>query len=88
MFDIQMFGANDTITASNTVDIVAGFVDGDTRTFKVPNPRSDLTSSDIENVDTWIAANNIIIGDRTGASSTGINSATLVNTMKTRLDLT
>lgn len=88
MFDIQMFGANDTITSSNTLDIIGGFADGDTRTFKIPNPRSDLTSSDIESLDAWIAANNVIVGDRTGASSTGINSATLVETTKTRLDLT
>lgn len=88
MFNLQMFGSNDTITSSNTVDIIAGFVDGDTRTFKVPNPRQDIAAGEIEELSGWMSDTSVIVGDRTGASSTGINSATLVETTKTKLDLT
>lgn len=87
MFDIQMFGNNDTITSSQELSIIAGFVDGDTRTFKVKNPRNDLTENDITDLDDFIVANNVLIGDRTGADATGINSATIIDTTKTKLDL-
>lgn len=88
MFNIQRFGDNDTITSSQELSFVAGFVDGDTRTFKLKNPKSGLTGSDISPVDAFITANNILIGDKAGANTNGINSATVIDTGRVKLDLT
>lgn len=88
MFDIQRFGDNDTITSSQELSFVAGFVDGDTKTFKLKNPKSGLTGADISPVDAFITANNILIGDKAGAATDGIDSATIVDTTKLKLDLT
>lgn len=88
MFDIQRFGDNDTITSANELSIIGGFNDGDTRTFKLKNPRTDIADTDIALVSSYIENNNLLIGDKAEGTSTGINSATIIETTKTKLDLT
>lgn len=87
-FNLQMFGDNDTVTSSTDLQIEWGFYDGDTRKTTLPNPRSNLDSDAIVAVSTMAETQNIIIGDKAGASSTGINSAIIVEQTKTKLDLT
>jgi len=87
-FNLQMFGDNDTVTSSRDLQIEWGFYDGDTRKTTLPNPRANLDSDAIITVSTMAETQNIIIGDKAGASSTGINSAIIVESTKTKLDLT
>lgn len=84
-FDLQKFA--DTVTTSQSLQINFGFEDGDTRISNVPNPKIGLTSSEVATVSTWIAANNVLIGDKNGAASTGINSATRVDKTKVNVDI-
>jgi len=84
-FNIQRF--SDTITSSDNLQIEFGFVDGDTRTLNVPNPRNDLAASDVSAVDVWINNNLPIIGDKEGAITNGINSAIIIEKAVNKLDL-
>lgn len=63
------------------------FVDEDTRIQKIKNPRDDITAEDIGELNAWLQANNIIIGDKTGATFARIKSATRATITKTTLDL-
>lgn len=54
----------DIIKTSSVLNIECVFLDGDTRTITLKNPRSDISSSDIETLQTFMKDNNIIIGDR------------------------
>lgn len=87
MFDLQRFGTNDTVTSANALQFNFGFVDGDTRTINYPNPRPDLTEQDIATFDTYIINGQYLIGDKAGASSTGVNTATIIETTRVKLDI-
>lgn len=84
-FNIQQFA--DTITSSVTMKFEWGFEDGDTRTFNLPNPKSSIVANDIATLNSWIATNQPIVGDKSGSSTTGINSAIRVEQSKNKLDL-
>ena len=85
MFDIQKFA--DTVTSATNLKVEWGFDDGDTRIFNLPEPRNDITDSDVAALNTWVAANQPIVGDKYGSSTTGINSAIKVDTTRTKIDL-
>lgn len=87
MFDIQRFGYNDTVTSAQTLQIEFGFEDEDTRSINVPNPKEEITSEEVGALSYWIEGANIVIGDKTGAASSGINAATRVTKTTTKLDL-
>lgn len=78
----------DKITTTNTLSVETIFTDADTRTFSLPNPRSDLTSSDITNLSNYLADNNLLIGDKTGAQFGRITKATKISKETTLLDIT
>ena len=78
---------SDVMTFSQVLKISAGYVDGDTRVFNIRDPRSDLTAADIENYSNFIAANNLLIGDKTGAAFGKISLARRVNTTTIKLDI-
>lgn len=63
------------------------FVDGDTRTITLKNPRNDLAESDIESLNTWMQTNKIIIGDKDGADFDKISRAIKVTKITQELDL-
>ena len=63
------------------------FRDGDTRTITLRNPSSDISSTDIENLETFMSTNNIIIGDREGADFWKVKKAFTRETLTTYLDL-
>lgn len=63
------------------------FVDEDTRLQKLKNPKSNLNRSDIEELNAWLQANNVVVGDKNGATFARIKSALRRTTTKTELDL-
>ena len=77
----------DVITNTEELKIEFLFVDEDTRIQKIKNPRDDLTSNDIAELNAWLQANNIVIGDKNSATLARIKKATRVTQTRTSLDL-
>lgn len=77
----------DTVKAETTLRIENLFVDGDTRTITLKNPRSNLTSNDISELNAFMQANNIIIGDKAGATFGRIQNAATVQKNTILLDI-
>ena len=77
----------DTIKSGSELLIECVFQDGDTRTITLNNPRDDLSATDIENLETFMQTNNIIIGDRDGFDFRNIKRAVKRETTTTYLDL-
>ena len=77
----------DIVKTSRDLVIECVFLDGDTRTITLRSPRIDLTSSDIENLETFMQTNNIIIGDRDLSDFRKIRQATTRDTTTKYLDL-
>lgn len=77
----------DTQTNTETLKIEGLFVDGDTRTITLKNPKTTITSSEILELQNFMQANNIIIGDRYSGTFGRIESVTRVTEQRTVLDL-
>ena len=77
----------DTIKPSEELSIDCYFVDGDTRNFKIANPKSSITSAEIESLNTFMQANNILVGDKAGATFGRITKATRITKAETTLDI-
>lgn len=78
----------DSISTSKELIIENYFVDGDTRTQTLKNPRQTISSSDIQSLQTYCQVNQPLIGDKTGAAFGRINKAYTKTTEKRTLDLT
>lgn len=78
---------SDKITAFNQFKLDLYFVDGDTRTITLNNPKSTLSSSEISELNSFMQANNVVIGDRTGATFGKITKGRRVTGTKTSLDI-
>lgn len=77
----------DVITQTSELKIVTYFVDGDTRTLTIADPKTTLTSTDILNLQTQIRTGNLLIGDKSGATFGRINTADIVTTTRTKFDI-
>lgn len=90
MFDIQMFGENDTVTSSDSVEIKFAFDDGDDRTAKLKNANTNtFTANNVATLSAWVEENQPLVGDKSGTSSTtGIVDAYRVEQTVRKLDLT
>lgn len=77
----------DTVKVSNVLKTKFYFVDGDDRTINVKNPKSTITSTDIQGLETWMQTNQPLIGDKMGAAFGKIMSATMVATTTRELDI-
>lgn len=77
----------DTTSQTREIKIETMFVDGDTRTFNVKDPRTDVSQSDIASLNAFMQENNILIGDRYGGRFGKITTATVVDKTTTTLDL-
>ena len=77
----------DIVKTSSVLNIECVFLDGDTRTITLKNPRSDISSSDIETLQTFMKDNNIIIGDRDLSDFRYIRKAVKRNITTKYLDL-
>lgn len=77
----------DTITSATDLKVGLKFDDADTRLISIPNPDESIDANDIRNAFTNAVANNIFIGDKTGASLTGLYTAYTEETYRRQLDL-
>lgn len=77
----------DTQTQNDELKIVAYFVDGDTRNITLKDPKANLSSTDIVNLQTWMQTNQPVIGDKMGAAFGKINKATTIRKTETQLDI-
>lgn len=77
----------DTSSHSQELKIETMFVDGDTRTFNVKNPKSNVSQSDIANLNTYMQTNNILVGDKYGGRFGKITQASTVDKTTVTLDL-
>lgn len=85
MFDIQRFA--DTVTSEQVLNIKTVFTDDDNRTITVPNARNDISSAEIADLEEWIVATNILLGDKALADVSGVESAVLVATSRIKIDI-
>lgn len=86
MFDIQLFA--DTVTSSADLKINWAFADGDSRMTTMPNPKAGLTAETVQTVINDAVTNGLLIGDKAGASLTGVVQVYTENQTKTKIDLT
>ena len=77
----------DFTKTESVLNIECLFLDGDTRTITLKNPRSNISSSEIENLETFMQTNQIIIGDRDSSDFRKIKKAVKRDTNTTYLDL-
>lgn len=77
----------DTVSYSKELKIETMFVDGDTRTFNVKDPKSNISQSDIATLNAWMNTNNIMIGDKYGGRFGKITKASTVDKSTVTLDL-
>lgn len=80
---------SDTAKTEFTLEIDTYFVDGDTRRISIPNPITDnsVLETRIASLNTFLQANNAIIGDKAGATFGKITQATRVRKTTTYFDL-
>lgn len=79
----------DKTTVTKTLQMVAAFADGDERTINLDNPLSDSASltAAVDSLGSFCLTNQVILGDKAGASFTKFKSAKVVTKTKTVLDL-
>lgn len=77
----------DKVTTTKTLKIVTKYVDGDTRTIDVDNPKADLTAAQINAVGAIAKANNLLLGDKNGADFLEFDTAKVIEKEHTVLDL-
>ena len=81
----------DSVKTTRTIDIECLFMDGDTRTIKLQNPKATIETSEITALNTLILnggnSTSLLIGDRTGADFYRINTVTKITENVTTLDL-
>lgn len=73
-------------TTSTTLKIDTYYVDGDTRVITLKNPKGEITTSEITELETFMRTNNIIQGDKMRGTFGKISSVTKVNEDKIYLD--
>lgn len=77
----------DKITTTDELKFEFAFADGDTRIYRLKNPKSENLRSQIEAINAMILQNNLIIGDKASGAFTGIYRVTKVNKTATTLDI-
>lgn len=77
----------DVRTDTTSLKIEALFVDGDTRIITLKNPKQTITASEINSLQNFMQANNVIIGDRYAGTFGRIETVTRVTEQRTVIDL-
>lgn len=77
----------DTTSTSSELKMEALFVDGDTRTLSMKNPKSNISQSDITALNTLMQTNNLLVGDKYGGRFGRLTYASKVNKTTVNLDL-
>lgn len=88
MFEIQLFGDNDTITSSQELKVRMEFGSNDDRLIGLQNPRSDLTAADITAAFSDVSITKVVVGDKDSADFTGLKEAYREDRVVRKLDLT
>lgn len=78
----------DTRTDTDRLNVETYYVDGDTRTITLKNPKTNITTNEIEELNTWLQNNNALVGDKMGATFGKINKVTSISQRRIDLDLT
>ena len=76
-----------TVTITQNLNLDCYFVDGDTRTITVKDVPDTINSADIADLNSFIQNNNLLIGDKTGATFGRITKGTRVRKTTTKLDI-
>lgn len=77
----------DKTTTTKELKVVAKFVDGDTRSLTLDNPKDSLTAAQINAVAAVARTSNIIIGDKGSADFLEFDTAKVVQKEVINLDL-
>lgn len=77
----------DIVTTTETIQFEYQFVDGDTRKQNIKNPKAEITANEVEELNTFIRANNALIGDKYQATFAQINSAKRISKTTTDFDI-
>lgn len=77
----------DVQTSTTSLKIEGLFVDGDTRNITLKNPKPTISTSDITDLQNFMQANNVIIGDSYGGTFGRIEAVTRITETRTSLDL-
>ena len=77
----------DVVKTARNLIFETVFVDGDTRSITLKNPRSDISQSEITAFNTFLQENNMLIGDKDGATFGRIKKVTRRETTTTYLDI-
>lgn len=88
MFDIQLFA--DTVSSSYELKIQFGYTDEDTHLYTLKNPDADDTdtlATNIAELNNWVTDTQVILSDKSSASTTGINYAYVEQKTITKLDI-
>lgn len=77
----------DVTKISRSLIIENVFVDGDTRSVTLKNPRSDISESQITDLNSFLQETNILIGDKNGSTFGRIKKVTRRDSTTTYLDI-
>lgn len=78
----------DKTTTTYTLQVLAEFADGDTRTLNVDSPNSaDSIGAQLYELQSFLQNNSVLIGDKAGAAFTQFRYANKVTKNQTELDL-
>lgn len=77
----------DTIQSSQELKIENLFVDGDTRTITLKNPKSEITTAEITALNALMQSSQIIVGDKWGGTFGRITEVKRVTTKRQKLDI-
>lgn len=78
----------DLVSPFRNLKIEFRFVDDDTRIQTLKNPKANITTKQVAELNAFIQANNLIVGDKGGATFGKIAKVTSVEGTVTNLDLT
>lgn len=76
------------IRETQTLKLDTLFVDGDTRTITLKNPKQTITTAQITTLNSLIQSGNLLIGDKAGGTFGRIDKVRRVTETKILLDLT
>ena len=77
----------DVTKTSRSLIIENVFVDGDTRSVTLKNPRSNISESQITDLNSFLQETNILIGDKNGSTFGRIKKVTRRDSTTTYLDI-
>lgn len=75
----------DLVSTKKTLQLVAEFIDGDTRTITLENPKASLTAADIDATTSLMLQG--LIGDKTGAQFYRWKTAAVIDKNTIELDI-